>query len=216
MDGLNNSLEAMVTGLVDSLPKIIAALVVFILTLLVAGLVARAAQRAMKRRGVEEQITILLDPDVLTVDAFLALECYLRNKLVFDCHRKRFVPYVRCPLPEDPKHKPLSLMINRDAIANIEVSVFAHILNAANEFARHPFRGQILVDDCINANSYQSIGRYGQSGSGFSLHQNFFGGQLQFLIFDRKSHALAGFNSGYYFSRINFQQGAANGRYQFT
>lgn len=78
MDGLNNSMEAMVTGLVDSLPKIIAALVVFILTLLVAGLVARAAQRAMKRQGAEEQITILLGKlirwGIIILGTALALE----------------------------------------------------------------------------------------------------------------------------------------------
>ncbi len=78
MDGLNNSLEAMLTGLVDSLPKIIAALVVFFLTLLIAGLVARAAQRAMNKRGAEEQITILLGKlirwGIIVLGTALALE----------------------------------------------------------------------------------------------------------------------------------------------
>jgi small-conductance mechanosensitive channel len=78
MEGLNNSLEAMLTGLVDSLPKIIAALVVFFLTLLIAGLVARAAQRAMNKRGAEEQITILLGKlirwGIIVLGTALALE----------------------------------------------------------------------------------------------------------------------------------------------
>jgi small-conductance mechanosensitive channel len=60
MDGLDSTLEAMLAGIVDSFPKIIAALVVFFLSLLVAGLVARAVQRGMNKRGVEEHITLLL------------------------------------------------------------------------------------------------------------------------------------------------------------
>ena len=78
MDGINQSLEAMLAGIVASIPKIIAALVVFLAALLIAGLVRPGCARALKKRGADEQITILLGKlirwGIIIMGTALALE----------------------------------------------------------------------------------------------------------------------------------------------
>ncbi len=78
MDIVGQNLELLVAQLIEFIPSLLAALVVFVITLVVAGLVSRALVRALQRRKADPEITLLVSKivrwAVLVFGLVLALE----------------------------------------------------------------------------------------------------------------------------------------------
>ena len=60
MDTLSEGWQELLTRLALFVPKLVVSLVVFVLTLVVAGLLNRVVRRTLKRRNVSAELTLLI------------------------------------------------------------------------------------------------------------------------------------------------------------
>ncbi len=59
MDGISLTLESLIESFFGFLPKLLTALVIFVIALVIAGFLSRALQRAFRRRQADPEITLL-------------------------------------------------------------------------------------------------------------------------------------------------------------